>query len=454
MNNLRSPYSMQTTVPRPDRNKGFKFQNFPLKFVLIFLIFNYSLFVIWPINWPIYNASDWFSLTFYVALCFSAIGIFYRVGITGHAAPRFNLLPWRRIIVFGALIAIFLLFPSSYLYTGRWPWQVLSALQDQGEAYKSLQYQLVETTGQRAPVAIVRAIFAPFSFAVLPLGILYWRRMGIALRGLVIATVICSVIFSTLRGTDREFADLFIVGGSALLISIARGGSVEGLAVLKRYWKPAIVIILFISIAAALFGDRKSARLGGYDNRYTVCANDSSICTDIDAPLVKWLPLSARFSISFFVLSTTSGYYGLAIAREKDFRSTYGVGHSPAALAIYTLISGDNELPKRTFTYRNSVDGWSDENYWSSLITWIANDVGFTGAVFVMAFLGFLWGRSWRDAVRGHSDAAAVMFCLVMMMLVYLPANNQVFGSYDGYTIFFFWLVVWLWRRNGPSGVR
>jgi hypothetical protein len=46
------------------------------------------------------------------------------------------------------------------------------------------------------------------------------------------------------------------------------------------------------------------------------------------------------------------------------------------------------------------------------------------------------------------SDPAAVLFALTTTMVFYLPANNQVFAGYEGYTIFVIWLGVWLWHRS------
>ena len=423
------------------------FRNLPLWMVLPYLILTFVLFLIWPINWPIGSVERWAILICYVSFCYLTLSLCFRWGTRRTQMPeRFR--ASGKVIAAGGVAAIILLFPSAYFYTGKWPWEILSSLQNQGDAYSSLQDQLLETAGTRGPIAFVRALAAPLTFAVLPLGILHWRKLAAPQRALVAATALCSIIFSLLRGTDREFADLFIVGGSATLIAIGRQSQSGGraLALIKRFWKTALIILLFVAVSASLFTERKSERLGGFDQRAMICANDSRICADIDAPLVSWMPLSQRFGVSFFILSTCSGYYGLELAMEKDFRSTFGVGHSPASLAIYQLITGDDEMGTRTFTFRNGVDGWNQENYWSSMITWIANDVGFPGAVLVLGLIGFLWGRTWRDAAFGQNDPAAVLFCLVMVMLIYLPANNQVFASYDGYTTFFVWLAVWLWQ--------
>jgi hypothetical protein len=66
----------------------------------------------------------------------------------------------------------------------------------------------------------------------------------------------------------------------------------------------------------------------------------------------------------------------------------------------------------------------------------------------VLALIGFLWGLWWREAVAGMNDAAAVLFTMATTMMFYLPANNQVFASYEGYFVLVTWLAVWVWQRS------
>jgi hypothetical protein len=253
-----------------------------------------------------------------------------------------------------------------------------------------------------------------------------------------------------MRGTDKEIADLFVIGIAAGFVAYGRSRVLghRGSELIRRYWKVALLAAVFFYFAQGLFTDRKEGRLGGYVSRTAVCANNSRICADLDNPWISWLPLRQRFGLTLFILSTCSGYYGLELALEKPFESAMGVGHSPAAMTVYETASGDPSLHLRTFTYRNGADYWPEEYYWSTLITWIANDVGFVGAVFVLGVIGYLWGRWWREAAAGMSDPAAVLFALSTMMMFYLPANNQVLASYDGYTVLAIWVAIWLWHRS------
>lgn len=425
----------------------------PLYLVFGYVAATFILFLVWPINWPIFYASDWARLIGYVLLCLAMLGAAAFAGSAGPSritAP----LPWlTAMLVLGALVSVVLLVPSSYAYTGRSPWDVLDSLSDQGAAYRRLQAQLLATTGQRNLISALRAAAAPLTMAVLPLGIIHWRRIGLIGRGAVLVTVACSVIFSIMRGTDKEIADLFVIGVAAAFVSYGRSRAIgqQGFALVRRYWKPVLVALVFLYFAQGLFTERKEGRLGGYVSRTAICANNSRICADLSNPWISWLPQRQRFGLTFFILSTCSGYYGLELALEKPFESAYGVGHSPAAMSIYEQITDDPTLHYRTFTYRNGGDLWSEKYYWSTLMTWIANDVGFIGAIPILGLIGFFWGRWWREAAAGMSDPAAVLFVLATMTIFYLPANNQLLANYDGYTVLGVWLAIWLWHRSNRA---
>lgn len=425
----------------------------PLTLVLAYLVATFTLFLVWPVSWPIYHFGDWIRLIAYVALCLTVVGVAAASGSAGDTRVTAPLPTLTGLLIAGAVVAALLLIPTSYAYTGRPPWEALDSLRDQGGAYRRLQTQLLATTGQRNAVVALRAFTAPLTYLVLPLGVTRWTTIGWTGRAAVVVTVLCSIVFSIMRGTDKEIADLFVVGVAAAFVSYGRSRALgqQGFQLVRRYWSWALVALVFLTFAQGLFIERKDQRLGGYVNRSVVCANNSGICADLQSPWIAWMPLPQRFGATLFILSTCSGYYGLELALEKPFDPAFGVGHSPAALSVYEAVTGDPSLHQRTYTYRNGADRWSEEYYWSTLMTWLANDVGFAGAVLVLGLIAWLWGLWWREAAAGMSDPAAVLFCLATTMMVYLPANNQVLASYDGYVIFTVWIGVWLWHRRGRA---
>lgn len=422
----------------------------PLFAVLGYVVLTFVLFLAWPIDWPIYGAWDWTNLVLYVLMCLFVLYVGAMTGSAGSTQLAAPLPGIKLLLAAGAAASAALLIPSCLAYTGRGPWELMDALQNQGEAYRRLQIQLYFGEGQRAFMVAMRFLAGPLMYAVLPLGVIHWRRIGWLGRAAVGVAVACSIVFSIMRGTDKEIADLFVIGVAALLVSMGRAMTLSRSRsqLARRYWLPAILGVAFLFAAQGLFTERKDERLGGIENKALVCANNSRICADIDHPVIAWLPLRERFGLSVFILSTSSGYFGLHLALEKPFESSLGVGHSPAALSVYEAATGDEKPHRRTYTYRNGFDQWPEESYWSTLITWIANDIGFAGAVAVLGLLGFAWGLWWREAAAGMSDPAAVLFVQATTMVFYLPANNQVFAAYEGYSIFFAWLAIWWWHRS------
>lgn len=414
-----------------------------------FYVVSYTLFLLWPVNWAIYGFFSWLSLSAYVGLCLGALAFSFVLATRG---DELICEPFRYcglVIAMGALLALLLLTPSSKIYADRYPWELLEALENQGEAYYQLQRTLEFTEGRRALIAFSRAIVSPFTFAVVPLGIVMWHRLGWTLRALVLLGGATSVVFSVLRGTDKEFGDLLVIIVSAFLINIVRQGKGVSLAgLLGKQWKRIVIVLVFFAIASSMFVTRKSERLGGYENLQVVCAANSTICADTNYDGIEWLPVQARFGVSTLVIYISQGFYGLALALEQDFKPAWGLGHSRAFMSVYQQFTGDDKLETRTYTYRNGFQGWNEDNFWSTIIPWFANDVGFIGAVFVIAGLGYVWGRSWRAATVGGSDPAAVVFCQLMVVMLYFTANNQVFAAFDGYFVLGTWGLLWMWSKK------
>ena len=130
------------------------------------------------------------------------------------------------------------------------------------------------------------------------------------------------------------------------------------------------------------------------------------------------------------------------------FHSMLGLGNSPFAMAAYTSLTGDDALYQDSYTYRLREAGWSDEHQWSTMFPWLANDVSFPGVLPLMLLIGAGFGASWRDAVFGRNDRAAVVFVVFAIMMGYLPANNQVTLAPDHFFALLVWCLGWRWGTH------
>lgn len=428
-------------------------ETLPLWLVTAYLAGTVLLFFYGPFDWPISNE---FILVLFLVFVVLALQIGFFLGLSGSDREIAPFGHWRIVFVIGGVSACTIIFPSAYIYTGRMPWEILQALADQRAAYENMLQRLIETEGGRGSIAIARAVTYPFVFAVVPLGILHWSRLGWLLRALLFATICSSVIFSFLRGTDREMADTLLVVGSAILVAIGRYCHAHKMGVFQLIGRGSVLAALLagaiiMSLAITLFVDRKAARLDGATHE--VCIGVDKICANDIAGSPGQELSRTDFGLAMLAAYLAQGYYGLSLALDMEFKSTFGWGHSALAARIQEELTGDESLYQRSYTYRLRDHGWSDEWQWSTAFTWIANDIGFPMTVFAIGFVAMVFGAAWKDAVFSRDDRATIVFCLLMQAMIYLPANNQLMQTLDAYFALVLW-VSWWWVERFKSSIR
>jgi hypothetical protein len=425
-------------------------QSLPIRLVLFYVAATVFAFVFGPFDWPIDNWPTFFG---FLAVTMFALWLGFRRA-AARAPAGTSFVGWRRVIWVGAPASLIILFVAAPVYTGRTPWEVLDALRDQGAAYRSLQDQLELTAGSRGPIALARILTWPLVFAVFPLGVLHWAEMSTRLRLFMLATIGSIAVSSILRGTDREIADMVAVGGASGLVVLARKIVHDGItlrSVLRRYSVAIVISLVLLGVAASLFAQRKVERYQDV-NALCLAGNDNTpneICADLEhpwfSPLDERLGFTAAMAMAYF----TQGYYGLALALSlDDFRSTWGLGNAPFAMAAYTRWTGDEDFYKRSYTYRLREIGWSDEHRWSTMFPWIANDISFPMVPILMLLIGGLFGGSWRDAVFARNDCGVVVFAILMLMMAYLPANSQITMVPDHLFALIVWIFIWRYTRR------
>lgn len=415
----------------------------PLLLVLPYLVGTYLLFWFGPFNWPL--KSVWVP-AFYIPSCFALLVFGFFLGT--NCRPRVADLNWApRFYVLGFVLALVLLVPTTYTYTGKYPWEIRSSLADQQAAYSALADQLYATQGSRGPIALLRALAGPLIFCVLPLGIMLWEHLSWARRLAMIVVVFVSIDLSILRGTTRELADILVIGSSAYLVRVGAYAKARGynlLGAIFRHWKIILFAFILLGLVLVALVGRTQVRANG---KMATCIGYSQICADLTDGLYGHMNDTYAFGSAAITGYLAQGYYGLSLAAEKPFEPTYGIGHSPPLAALFVNLGGDEAWANRTYTFRNRIDAWSDESQWSTMWAWLANDLGFSGALIFTFVLGFVWGMTWVDAISGDLRAG-ILFCLIMLTIFYAPANLQLMGTFEAYGTLLFWLLMWLFGRT------
>jgi hypothetical protein len=282
-------------------------------------------------------------------------------------------------------------------------------------------------------------VVGTIAYAALPLGLYCWRRLTARQRWALLIILGAEILCWVGKGTNKGIFDLLLVCPWVVLASFAGTGVRLPTGKLVRF---AAIVAVLVCLALAYFavgsyGRRVAAgsvyyglRVAGHEPDYAnaMVAQSPSRMT----PLI--LGLSAYL---------TQGYYFLGLAFEEPYHCGYGIGNSyflQNALRrfINTQSISDRSYPGK-LEYRYGLDRYA---FWHSAYTWIASDLTFPGTLVFVFAVGWLLGTVWRDAIAEQSASAVVLLHLLMTMVIYLPANNQVLG-FSSFVPFVVYLGLW-----------
>jgi hypothetical protein len=155
------------------------------------------------------------------------------------------------------------------------------------------------------------------------------------------------------------------------------------------------------------------------------------------------------YTYSWLSSYIVQGYYGFSLALDQEFDSTYGVGNSIfIARNIESLLG--IEISARTF--QQKIDGiWSETAQWHSFYSYFANDFHFTGVAFVCFFISFLLAKVWFSFIRDGNVFAGAAIPIFSILIIFIPANNQIFSFLDGLSAFIISMYLW-WLSNRKFG--
>ena len=168
--------------------------------------------------------------------------------------------------------------------------------------------------------------------------------------------------------------------------------------------------------------------------------------------LSKVIPQKIMTYATFLTSYLTHGYYGLSLALEEDFTSTYGLGFSDFFRHNFLKLFNDPDLEDKILsqTYQGKITGkgWSVGDVWGSFFIFPASDISFPGTILLVLLIGFLFGLSWKDALTTHNPFAISSFFGFSTMIFYFSANNQMFQGGENFIGFTITIICWLISRR------
>ena len=339
-----------------------------------------------------------------------------------------------RLFKFGLMASLFLIFPTTFARTGSFFPDTLFGLTNPGIAY---QRALESTLPQ---IEYFRIILSPLIFCVLPLGIMYFARLNKFFKvALLVYVVLYSALFMAM-GVNRGIFDVIFGLLFAYVTSKIREGTQLNGAVFKSILltSPALIGALILFLNGQLDRSGSGASIG-----YFLAADRFSSLDPTTASGA--FEIYAKVFINQVTIYLGQGFYGASLIFEKGIEQlTYGLGHSDFLLRNAAKFFGDEILSLSPIYDMESEHDWDHGNYWFSIISWIASDVGFFGAIFVIFGLSFLYSISLKIYFKSGDWLSFLVACIVSFIFLYFPANNYMMQSGELFIPTYLFIGIWL----------
>lgn len=425
----------------------------PLILFELYLIFTLMLFRFGAIEWKLKNGTLFYLLiiSYHIAFIVGYIGVTWynrKKIINNKTYKDFNptIIKFFWILLICALIVACINYRNmthakSYI-PYELPYNFIQGLLHPSERYywKLSEEAMLQFNGNKYVTLIGCIFYLPYYF--LPAILVFlWEKITKAQK--IFAYFIIFIGFSTTIsvGTNKILFDLLFLFGGGLLIETVVKFKEKKFQTLKER-KVILITVVFLVIFTPIYftygiRDRTNNNVGYLANM----DEDVSIKTHTDedeARIRKTGTSEDTFLESLYISFCnylTQGYYGMSLATEKDFTTTYGLGHSNFIIKTIDDFL-DVDINERTYQYK-VTDKWDQFARWHSFYGQMANDVSFYGVIIIMLLMGMILAYLWHEILMTDNVVAKCLMVLFVIMCLYMPANNQVGNS--GGTFFSFW---------------
>ena len=424
---------------------------FPIIFFQIYLATSVLTFAFGPWRWPVSNPWQLYSFLILAQVALLA-GYLTAIKKQPRPASRQFRVP---VAITISLVFNFMFFGFIYrtrsgtdFDMGGFLAGVTAGLTNPAQSYTDKSKGLMVLATQGSTIQdYALLLFYPLLWIAFPLGVVFWRELSIRVRvALVVWTILDLSTWVTI-GTNKGIAD-FVLLLPCLLV--ARKPAMLANITLRNVMAVGLVAIIGAAALGIFFSMGMLERSNGklqrlYDAR-------TGIQVESDHPAMRYVSPELQVAIASFESYLTQGYYGLAMALKEPFIFCYGVGNSYFLEGLSRRFVS-TPIIDNTYPARIAWNRWALYERWHSIYPWIASDLSFPGTVVFMFLIGRLFGLVWLDVAFCRNPWAVCLFPLLLIMLFYTPANNQVLGNATSAMPFWALLLIW-WSSRARRGLK
>ena len=413
-------------------------------FLLIYILGTYSIYLFSPYNFSLSNNIDYFKLTFFVisyalALYFGATSVIIKtvsnektvLRMTNYYLTAFNFF---LIISFILVIAQIIegITKSGFNLTA-----------NIGETY--LKAGDLKRISNVSRIKQISTFVSPMYYFAIVYGFFIYSKLHIRAKyvfGLFILSILFYNIF--ILGIQKKAGDILILFS---IMYFLKGLQYKQLDVVKKKIILGVgIFVLFFYISSL----SRSIAIGSeevYKTRQYEIEKDNLLFNTIGPKIGK--PL---LTLAFYV---SHGYHGLGLSMNEPFVWTCFYGNSRGISDYLNRYLGleyqfENSYPVRM---ENST-GWPSQRLWPTAFAYFASDLSFIGVTLFMYIIGRFFTITLREAYYFSNPLSILMLGWLTIMIIYLPANNQVLQNHQSAIGFISSTILWLLFHDRFNGYK
>jgi len=384
----------------------------PINVLLLFLIFTEVLFYIGPIK---YDISNPLIMALYFIILNLSLYWGYKYGVKKSRCTTYRLKgnTVKVLLIIGLLLNIECLNVTWATHGMSFSFANLAfALVNPGDAYSSEATMTVNTN------IITGKLLTPITWAVIPMGIYFWKNLSHAYKSVYVLTIIVYILTWLGIGTRKGLMDIIIVFYFCVI-------AVYSFILYNPSSRKKLKIIALSILGLFLvFFIYSNASRAGISSLYDI---GQMLDHDYKSFYLKHCSQNTLSALSEISNYLCQGYNALNISMFDIgiIPPTFG-GSSMLTWLYLNRFFGYNPMLNTYMAILESNYGIDTYENWHSIYLWIANDVTFIFVPLVIFLIGFYFGKVWKDAVNGTNPWAYPVLGYMLIMVFYFFANNQV----------------------------
>lgn len=382
------------------------------KSIILYIVFTYIIYLFMPIS-SLHESNQKEYLTI-IFLCYISICVYFASKRNGYI-PLYKDNSNSILISNGNLTILLIAFCvliTLYLFdlVSSGVAQLSLSMGDNYAAMLEAEQHMNSFWGQ------IYTLLSPVRILVIVYSIYYYKRIGKVNQ---ILTWILLFIFSMLTISKGQFVGIGNVAAIILVPLFFKAKHENSLAKFKRQGS----IVLFVFIALFIINQFVRAEALG---------NDFVSSYDSECFFISVFGESIGGGILRLFSYFTHGYKGLNYCLQLPFEWTNGYGGSRALdgyIVQYLRVPSvfDDTYPMRV----EHVFGYDCQKSWPTAFAWWASDFTFIGVGIWMYFITTTTINVVKDVFYNKSIWAMSFLYQLVILLVFLPMNNQVFQTRD-----------------------